>query len=162
MKMNADTILESFYRHDVDAILIGGMNFLLRHQPVLTFDIDFWVNDTDENLSRVVTALRALGAEWGKSEATWGPLPGGHDWLRTQNVFCLTTPHGAVDIFRSVEGLDGQYEACKTRSSVERLESGIHYRSLSDQDMLACQLALPENLRRLDRTNYLRNLLDLR
>ena len=160
--MNVDAILETFHRHEVDAILIGGMNFLLRHQPVLTFDIDFWVKDVDENLSRVAMALRALGAEWGKSEETWGPLPGGHDWLRTQNVFCLTTRHGAVDIFRSVEGLDGQYGACKARSSVERSQGGISYRSLSDQDMLACQLALPENLRRLDRTNYLRNLLDSR
>ena len=162
MPMNADAILESFRRHEVDAILIGGMNFLLRHQPVLTFDVDFWVKDDDENLSRVATALHDLGAEWGKTEETWGPLPGGHDWLRPQSVFCLTTPHGAVDIFRSVEGLDGQYEACKTRSSVERTAGGISFRSLSDQDMLACQLALPENLRRLDRTNYLRNLLDLR
>jgi hypothetical protein len=160
MPMNADAILECFHRHEADAILIGGMNFLLRHQPVLTFDVDFWVKDDDENLSRVATALRALGAEWGKSVETWGPLPGGHDWLRTQTVFCLTTPHGAIDIFRSVEGLFGQYEACKARSTVARLESGIIYRSLSDQDMLACQLALPENLRRLDRTNYLRNLLD--
>ena len=160
--MNTDAILESFHRHGVDAILIGGMNFLLRHQSVLTFDIDFWVKDTDENLSRVATALRDLGAEWGKSEETWGPLPGGHDWLRTQNIFCLTTPYGAIDIFRSVEGLHDQYEACKTRSSVERSEGGSSYRSLSDQDMLACQLALPENLRRLDRTNYLKNLLDSR
>jgi hypothetical protein len=162
MKMNADAILDSFNRHEVDAILIGGMNFLLRHQPVLTFDIDFWVKDTDENLSRVATALRALGAKWGKSEETWGALPDGHKWLLTQNVFCLTTPHGAVDIFRSVEGLDGQYEACRARSTVERTPDGNHYRSLSDHDMLACQLALPENLRRLDRTNYLRNLLGLK
>jgi len=159
--MNVDAILESFHRHEVDAILIGGMNFLLRHEPVLTFDVDFWVNDTDENLAHVATALRNLGAEWGKDEKTWGPLPSGHGWLRTQNVFCLTTRHGAVDIFRSVEGLDGQYAACKARSTVERSEGGISYRSLSDQDMLACQLALPENLRRLDRTNYLKNLLEL-
>jgi hypothetical protein len=161
MKMNIDAILESFHRHEVDAILIGGMNFLLRHQPVLTFDVDFWVKDTDENLSRVAAVLCALDAEWGKSEEAWGPPPSGHGWLRTQNVFCLTTPHGAVDIFRSVDGLAGQYEACKARSSVERSEGGISYRSLSDQDMLACQLALPENLRRLDRTNYLKNLLGL-
>lgn len=159
--MNVDAVLESFERHQVDAILIGGMNFLLRHQPVLTFDIDFWVKDTDDNLSRLASALRALGAEWGKSEEAWGPLPKGHDWLRTQNIFCLTTPHGAVDIFRTVEGLDGQYEACKARCSLERSKGGIPYHSLSDQDMLACQLALPENMRRLDRTNYLKNLLGL-
>ena len=159
--MNADAILEAFDRHQVDALLIGGMNFLLRHQPVLTFDVDFWVNDTDENLSRVVTALRELGAQWGKTEDSWGPLPDGYVWLRAQTVFCLTTGHGAVDIFRAVEGLEGQYAACKIRSTSEVSTVGIPYRSLSDQDMLACQLALPENLRRLDRTAYLKNLLGL-
>jgi len=55
--MNVDAILESFARPKIEAILIGGMNFLLRHQPVLTFDVDFWVRDTDENLSRVSDAL---------------------------------------------------------------------------------------------------------
>lgn len=134
---------------------------MLRHQPTLTFDIDFWVNDTNENLSKVAHALRDLNAEWGKSEDAWGPIPAGSDWLRGQAVFCLTTQHGAIDIFRSVEGLAGQYEMCKARSTLLHTESGIGYRSLSDQDMLACQLALPENQRRLDRTNYLKKLLNL-
>jgi hypothetical protein len=159
--VNVDAILESFSRHEVDALLIGGMNFLLRHQPVLTFDVDFWVKDSDENLSRVTVALRELRAQWGKSEETWGPLPDGHGWLRTQSVFCLTSPQGAIDIFRSVEGLDGQYDACRARSTQEVSRNGIAYRSLSDEDMLACQLALPEHLRRIDRTNYLKKILGL-
>jgi len=159
MNMNVDTILEVFQRHKVDAILIGGMNFLLRHQPVLTFDIDFWVRDNDENLSRVTAAMRELEAQWGKSEKTWGTLSANHDW-RSQNIFCVTTKYGAVDIFREVQGLEGQYEACHARSLLEQTVSGIPYRSLSDRDMLACQLALPENERRLDRVTFLKNHLE--
>jgi len=158
--MNVDAILESFARREVDAILIGGMNFLLRHQPVLTFDIDFWVRDVDENLSRAAAALRDLDAEWGKSEQTWGPLPVSHEWLKMQHVFCLTTKHGAVDIFREVRGLEGQYEACRDRAASSVTAHGIAYLSLSDQDMLACQLALPENERRLDRVVYLKKCLE--
>ena len=45
--MNVDRILETFNRHQVACLLIGGMNFLLRHQPVLTFDIDLWISDED-------------------------------------------------------------------------------------------------------------------
>jgi hypothetical protein len=156
--MNVDVILESFNRQEVDAILIGGMNFMLRHQPVLTFDIDFWIKDTDENLSRVAAALRDLKAEWGATEKTWGILPSGHEWLRTQQIYCLTTRHGAVDIFRSVEGLS-RYGECKARSSIHRSAGGQPYRSLSERDMLACQLALPEGSRRLDRIVYLQKYL---
>ena len=159
MKMNVDAILEIFHRHKVDTILIGGMNFLLRHQPVLTFDVDFWVRDTDENLSRVTAALRELDAQWGKNEKTWGPLAANHDW-RNQSVFCMTTQHGAIDIFREVRGLENQYTSCYDRSLLEQTASGISYRSLSDKDMLACQLALPENERRLDRVAFLKNHLE--
>jgi hypothetical protein len=153
--MNVDAILDAFHRHEVDALLIGGMNFLLRHQSVLTFDIDFW-KDTDVNLDRVTEALCELEAQWGKSEKTWGPLPVDHNW-QSQNVFCVTTMHGAVDIFREVRGLEGKYETCHARSLLEQTASGTPYRSLADQDMLACQLALPENERRLDRVTFLKN-----
>lgn len=157
--VNVDAILETFDRHQVDALLIGGMNFLLRHQPILTFDVDFWIRDTEDNLDRVAAALAELGAEWGRDEKSWTTIPNRGDWLMTQTVFCLTTRHGAVDIFRSVRGLEGQYEACKARSTGERTEGGIPYRSLSDQDMLACQLALPENEQRLDRVAFLKKYL---
>jgi hypothetical protein len=153
--MNADGIFTSFARHEVDAMLIGGMNFLLRHRPVLTFDIDFWVRDTADNLARVNEALRELGAEWGRSETTWGPLPAKADWLQAQSVFCLTTKCGAVDIFREVRGLEGQYATCRDRAVPCQTASGISYLALSDPDMLACQLALPEKERRLDRVAFL-------
>lgn len=157
--MNVDAILESFNRHKVDAILIGGMNFLLRHQPVLTFDVDFWVKDTDENLSKVSEALHDLRAEWGRDDKTWKPVPNGFGWFRDQPMFCLTSAHGAIDIFREVAGLEGQYDVCRDRCSECRTSSGIPYASLSDQDMLACQMALPKTERRLDRIAFLENLL---
>ena len=98
--MNVDTILQSFAKSKTKAILIGGMNFLLRHQPVLTFDVDLWVDDTDPNLYCLLEALRTLGAQWGRDESTWGPIPPEINWLKSQTVFCLTTHSGAVDIYR--------------------------------------------------------------
>lgn len=38
--MNVDGILRGLNDHGVEYILIGGMNFLLRHRPVLTYDVD--------------------------------------------------------------------------------------------------------------------------
>lgn len=156
--MNVDTILEAFHRRKVNAILIGGMNFLLRHQPVLTFDVDLWVEDSDENLSLVAAALRDLRAEWGRDEASWKSVPDGFHWLRHQVLYCLTSPHGPIDIFREVAGLEGQFKVCRDRAHECSTPTGIHYASLCDEDMLACQFALPENERRLDRIAYLQKI----
>jgi hypothetical protein len=38
--MNVDEILGELGAAGVDYLLIGGMNFLLRHEPELTFDVD--------------------------------------------------------------------------------------------------------------------------
>ena len=52
MSMNVENIFGTFNTCQVDFILIGGMNFLLRHAPILTFDVDLWIDDTAENRSR--------------------------------------------------------------------------------------------------------------
>ena len=156
--MNADRILAAFADSEVDCLLIGGMNFLLRHQPVLTFDVDFWVCDDPANLERVHAALVQLDAHWGATEASWASIPRDPAWLTRQPVFCFTTAQGAVDIFRSLRGLE-DYGACKARSTVFRTQGGIPYRSLADVDMLACQMALAEGERRLDRVAYFHKLL---
>ena len=59
--MNVDQILRAFNETQVEYILIGGMNFLLRHAPILTFDVDLWIDDTPENRARCEAALRWLG-----------------------------------------------------------------------------------------------------
>ncbi len=154
--MNVDGILEAFRRRQVMAILIGGMNFLLRHQPVLTFDVDLWVKDTDENLIKTADALRDISAQWGRDENSWGPVPSGFNWLRSQSVFCLTSPYGAIDIFLEVRGLEGQWAVCRDRCFEAATAAGTYFASLSDRDMLACQMALPEGERKLDRVRYLK------
>lgn len=72
--MNVDGILRVFLDCGVDYLLIGGMNFLLRHEPVLTYDIDLWIRDTAENLARCDAALRTLEAAWGATEQDWRPI----------------------------------------------------------------------------------------
>jgi hypothetical protein len=153
--MNIDHILAVFNRHEVGYLLIGGVNFLLRHKPVLTFDVDFWIEDSASNRRRCELALAELGAEWGRTESDWGPvaaLP--PRWLAQQPVFCLTSPHGAVDIFRSVQGLR-EWAASYATSVSGRTAAGTDYRGLSDQDMLACQLSLPPESRKNDRIQEL-------
>lgn len=158
--MNIDAILETFNRQQVNYILIGGVNFLLRHEPVLTFDIDLWVEDSGENLERCEKALGLLDAEWGAAEDAWLAVRGRKSgWMASQAVFCLTSPHGAIDVFRTVRGLESWSE-CRCRAVEGRTLSGVAYVGLNDRDMLACQQALPEHEQRQDRIRILRNYLE--
>ena len=50
--MNVDRILAAMRDHSVRCLLIGGMNYLLRHEPVLTYDVDLWIEDTEANRRR--------------------------------------------------------------------------------------------------------------
>ncbi len=141
--MNVDHILQTLNHQEVDFILIGGMNFLLRHAPELTFDVDIWVADASENLMRLNEALKKLGAKWGPTEQAWGPVPDDFRWLETQSCFCLETEHGALDIFREVCGLEGGYLECRKVAVFAHTPAGIAYAGLSDAHMLATQEALP-------------------
>jgi hypothetical protein len=154
--MNVDQILMVFNRHGVRYLLIGGMNFLLRHKPVLTFDVDFWIEDTLENLQRCESALAELDAEWGMGDSDWGPVKGkAAGWLAQQGVFCLSCPHGAIDVFRGVKGL-GSWQDSYAASVSGETGAGVAYRGLSDEDMLKCQLSLDEVDRKADRISDLK------
>jgi hypothetical protein len=157
--MNVDHILRTFGDCGVEYLLIGGMNFLLRHEPVLTYDIDFWIHDAPENLTRCDTALQILGAAWGATEAEWRPVASQPGWLERQEVFCLTSPHGAIDVFRAVKGLSSWSE-CHARAEAGLTAGGVAYRGLCDEDMLACQLALPPEDRRQSRVEALKRVID--
>jgi len=98
----------------VEYLLIGGMNFLLRHEPVLTYDIDFWIRDTK------------LDAAWGPAENSWLPVADQPGWLGRQSVFCLTSPSGAIDIFRAVTGL-ASWQTCRDRAVVGHTSGGVAY-----------------------------------
>jgi len=154
--MDIDHILSVCNRNDVRYLLIGGVNFLLRHKPVLTFDVDLWIEDDEANRRRCEKALIELGAAWGRTESDWGPVatrPAG--WLTEQAVYCLASPHGAIDIFRFVQGLTSWSAAFATSVSGQTA-AGTVYRGLSDQDMLTCQLSLPPEVRKHDRVRDLR------
>jgi hypothetical protein len=151
MAVNVDLILQTLNRHQVAYLLIGGMNFLLRHQPVLTYDVDIWIDDQRQNRARCEAALAELQAEWGPSDNDWKPV---HehppDWLARQPLFCLTSAHGAIDVFRQVAGLD-DWSTAAAAARWERTAAGVEYLGLSDEDMLRCQLALEAGQRKQDR-----------
>jgi hypothetical protein len=154
--MNVGQIFSTMNRHDVRYLLIGGMNFALRHQPLTTFDVDLWIEDSAENRRRCELAMAELQATWGPSDESWqlvGQLPPG--WLDTQEVYCTLSPAAAIDIFRNVAGLP-DWQTCSERAVESQTTKGIRYLALCDQDMLECQLVLPEGQRNQTRIAALR------
>ncbi len=154
--MDIDRILEALNRHGVAYLLIGGVNFLLLHAPITTFDLDLWVENVPENLARCQKALAELEAGWGPSESQWRPVAElGPGWLGSQGVFCLTSPHGSIDVFRSVHGLP-DWTTCRARAAAGQTAGGAPYLGLADEDMLQCQLALPPGEQKPDRIRILK------
>ena len=134
--INVDRILDTLNRSEVAYILIGGMNFLLRHQPVLTFDVDIWINDNESNRTKCAFALKQLGAEWGPSEELWQPVANfTGDWLGLQDVYSVVSDSGPIDIFRHVRGLT-DWNISRQKSEKRLTAGGIEFWSLSDEDMI--------------------------
>jgi hypothetical protein len=157
--MDVDRILATLNNCQVDYLLIGGMNFMLRHEPVLTFDVDLWIDDQDPNRRRCEHALEVLEAEWGESDTDWKMVSlRGPGWLDLQPVFCLNSPCGAIDVFRSVTGLDN-WAASRALAIRAETAIGTSYWGLSDRDMLQCQYALELPYRRLQRIATLERIL---
>ena len=134
--MNVDAILSVLNTHGVDYVLIGGVNFLLNHAPILTFDVDIWIHDEEQNRVNLTAALVELKAEWGPDDLHWKPIGPDATWLTKQTVFSLSSPDVAIQFFREVNGLEGRYCECKSRAAYKATGTGIPYFSLSDQDML--------------------------
>ncbi len=157
MQLNFDyqAIFQVMNSHAVQYLLIGGLNYFLRHRPVSTQDVDLFVESSRDNLTRCEAALSELDAEWGKVDDDWSPTrlkPNG--WLAGQSVFCMLTSRAPLDIFLSVPGITSFAEA-NARAALVVTRDGINIRCISTTDLLACQMALPEHQRRQDRVNHL-------
>ena len=158
--MNIDVVLSKLNERQVAYLLIGGVNFMLRHQPITTGDIDVWIEDSEENRRRCELAVIELGAEWGRTDKDWGPvaaLPPG--WLERQGMFCISTPFAPLDIFRSVPGLKSWQES--RREAIQgTTQAGTRFFGISDRDMLECQLALAPGQEKQDRIRYLQSIIE--
>lgn len=154
--IDIDRILSTMNERGVRFMMIGGMHFFIHHVAVATQDVDLWIEDTEENHRACENALSDLKAEWGHGDDDWGPVaekPSG--WLSRRGVYCLLSEAGPIDIFQNVTGLIDWRESFN-RSIKVTTQGGATYRGLCDADMLACQHALDEGVRKKDRISHLK------
>ena len=61
--LDVDRIIETFRRHEVDFVVIGGIAVLAHGHPRATFDLDFVADLDADNMAALAAALRELGAQ---------------------------------------------------------------------------------------------------
>lgn len=128
-------ILRALERHRVRYILIGAAAARVAGAPVVTEDIDVTPAADRENLERLASALRELGARLRTAE------PGGVAFqvdartLSGAEMWTLTTSAGDLDLCFVPAGTRG-YDDLRREASRERLGSGLSVPVASLRDVI--------------------------
>ena len=113
-------ILELLNKHEVEYIVVGGVAAVIHGAPVTTFDLDALVRVSEENATRLKTALDELDARYREHQSTIKPgkkdiLAGGH--------LLLMTRAGPLDVLGFI-GDQERYEDLIDASSKVSIASG--------------------------------------
>lgn len=116
---NIDLILDRLHLCGVDFVVIGGVAATAHGSARVTYDIDLLYSRSDENIARLVDALRPL------APYLRGAPPGlPFDWsvatVKAGLHFTLTTSAGSVDVLGEVAGA-GRYEDVAPHTTAMRL-----------------------------------------
>ena len=123
--MNSDfrDLLRTFNEAGVRYLVVGGYAFAEHVEPRYTKDLDVWIDRSEENADRVLSALRNFGA----------PLRGlSKDDLTSPGTFYqIGLPPNRIDIISQLEEMD--FGACwERRKSVTLGELYVDFISLDD------------------------------
>ena len=129
--MNSDfkDLLQSFAKHDVRYLIVGGYAVIYHAQPRYTKDLDLWLEPTAENAGKVARALREFGVPL--IEITED------DFAHEGTQFMIGRPPNAIDFLTSVPGLT--FASCwPNRSTTNDLGFETHY--LGRENLISAKL----------------------
>ncbi|MEM7393481.1 MAG: hypothetical protein AAF492_14140 [Verrucomicrobiota bacterium] len=90
-------LLELFNKHQVEYLIVGSYALAFHGAPRYTGDIDIFVEPTESNAQRVLTALNEFG---------FGSLDlSEEDFTRVDHVVQLGVPPVRIDILTSISGV---------------------------------------------------------
>ena len=121
---------QSFNRHNVEYLLVGGYAVGYHGYPRATIDIDVWVAANPENARRVVTALEEFG--FGSQVLVEGLF------LESDQVVRMGLPPMRIEIMTSISGVDFN-DAYDQR--VEDVLDGVPVKLISLQHLKANKVA---------------------
>ena len=117
--LDVDRLVATFARHDVDFVVIGGIAVLAHGHPRTTFDVDFVADLGADNMARLASALRELGA---RVRGVDGDLrdvdPTDPKLLASGANWTLVTDAGWVDFMPAAEGARSYPEIAAASVSV--------------------------------------------
>ena len=121
---------QSFNRHEVEYLLVGGYAVGYHGYPRATIDIDVWVAANPENARRVVTALEDFG--FGSQVLVEGLF------LESDQVVRMGLPPMRIEIMTSILGVQFR-DAYDQR--VEDVLDGVPVKLISLQHLKANKIA---------------------
>lgn len=97
--MNQDFVdlLRAFIAHDVRFLVVGAYALAFHGRPRATGDLDVWVEASEDNGSRVFSALADFGAQLANVTQ--------HDFSQPGIVFQMGLPPGRIDVLTQLTGL---------------------------------------------------------
>lgn len=108
-------------KHGVHCLLVGGEAVIYHGYPRLTGDVDFWYEQTPDNVARLFAALLEF---WG------GPVPGvaaEDELLQPKIIVQFGRPPHRVDLLSAVDGLTfGEAWARRVHEQIEREDGSSH------------------------------------
>ena len=119
-------ILKVFSRHEVEFILVGGLAAVVQGAPIHTFDLDIVFLKTDENLSRLLTALQEIDARY--LDPAGRHIVPGADNLASFKMHQLVTALGPLDVMETI-GAGMSYADLVHDTQISEVE-GINVRVL--------------------------------
>jgi predicted nucleotidyltransferase len=135
--------------HKVKYLVIGGYAVNFHGYPRYTKDIDFWLWMTDENIKKLINAIKDFG--FGSLNLVV------EDFMTPENIIQLGYEPLRIDLLMDVDGVS--FEECYNRRTETKLD-GTMVNFLSIQDLITAKkkagrlqdLADAEQLEKIDKS----------
>lgn len=115
--LDAAHIIATLNRHNVEYVIVGGYAANIYGAVRPTQDIDVTPKTTPENLARLVTALKELGAGIRVDELPEGlPFDASAESLAGVKMLNLRSPHGDIDLTFAPAAFDNGYDDLMPRA----------------------------------------------
>jgi hypothetical protein len=125
--------------HKVEFLVVGAYAMATHGLPRSTGDLDLWINPTENNASRVMSALAEFGAPMSSLSA--------HDLSTPGMVFQIGLPPYRIDLLTAIDGVNfAQAFENRVRIAVESIEVPV----IGRKDLLANKRATGRPKDRLD------------
>jgi hypothetical protein len=138
-------ILGALVDHGVKFVLIGGLGARLRGSSSITNDVDICYARTTDNLRRLASALRDLGARLrGAPEDV--PFLLDAATLKAGDHFTFTTPAGSLDLLGTPAGVSGHDQLDRNAETMHIRAMPIRVASIDDLIRMKLAAGRPDDL----------------